>query len=56
MQTNQTIHTACAQCGATPTPVCACGGLEAGWVLAEQAVAVWMPPVEAAIKTGQSDE
>ena len=37
------VHLACSQCGSAPAPVCACGRLEAGWVLAEQAVAVWMP-------------
>ena len=51
MQMNQTIHIACAQCGAAPTPVCACGRLEAGWVLAEQAVAAWAPPVEATARS-----
>lgn len=50
MQMNQTIHVACAQCGAAPTPVCTCGRLEAGWVLAEQAVTTWMPPVEGSAK------
>jgi hypothetical protein len=48
MQMNQMIQVACAQCGAAPTPICACGRLEAGWVLAEQAVAVRTPAVAAA--------
>lgn len=51
MHTSQTMHIACAQCGAAPVPICRCGRLEAGWVLAEQAVATWMPAVEAAAKT-----
>jgi hypothetical protein len=51
MQTNQTIHIACAQCGATPTPICKCGRVEAGWVLAEQAVIAWTPAVEGPAKT-----
>jgi hypothetical protein len=48
MQMNQMIQVACAQCGAAPTPICACGRLEAGWVLAEQAAAVWTLAVAAA--------
>lgn len=51
MQKSQTIHVACVQCGAAPTPICRCGRLEAGWVLAEQAVTTWMPAVEAAAET-----
>jgi hypothetical protein len=50
MQTNQTIHIACAQCGDAPTPICTCGRLEAGWVLAEQAVTTWTPAVEVLAK------
>jgi hypothetical protein len=50
MQMTRTIQVACAQCGAAPTPICACGRLEAGWVLADQAVTTWMPAVEAAAK------
>ena len=37
------VHLACSQCGSAPAPVCACGRIEAGWVLAEQAVVVWKP-------------
>jgi hypothetical protein len=53
MQQTQTIHIACAQCGAAANPTCACGRLEAGWALAEQAVAVWTPAVAADLSNAE---